>query len=129
MNDLVEFLRARLDDDEAIAIRTVDINVRADMKRGKTTAPRWLPEPETSGVWDERDVKRVHHTWVAEREHIVRHDPARVLAEVDAKRRIIAWVEEQQVPNSTIGDDFIFPLYALADVYDQHPDYDESWRA
>ncbi len=44
--------------------------------------------------------------------HIARHDPARVLRECEAKRRI---VEGHKT------------LRALASVYSDHPDYDEAW--
>ncbi|MFD0353496.1 DUF6221 family protein [Streptomyces sp. NPDC127110] len=59
MNDLVQFLRARLDEDAADA--------------HACTGPRWRVEPD-DGV---------------NGPHIARHDPARVLAEVLAKRLLL----------------------------------------
>lgn len=63
---LVEFLAARLDDDEAVAQR----------------AARWNEGCRDWATDGEPD-------W----EHIARHDPARVLREVEAKRRIVAMHE------------------------------------
>ena len=99
----------------------------------------------------------------ADGRHIARHDPARVLAECEAKRRIvelhelwpvlverqptfepiagdlqsltfrasqqIAWLTEQEY-RSKFGDEppTAPMLAALATVYADHPDYDESWR-
>jgi hypothetical protein len=54
--------------------------------------------------------------------HIARHDPARVLAECEAKRRIVemhAYQEEHFTPDE---------LRALALPYADHPDYREEWR-
>lgn len=69
--------------------------------------------------------------------HIARHDPARVLREVEAKRAILAeyekearvieqghrtgWTEGGQAVRETV-------LRLHASVYADHPDYDESWR-
>lgn len=74
--------------------------------------------------------------------HIARHDPARVLAECEAKRRII---DEHtcHCPNPTCrdcgacpGDHHADPtpapcatLRILALPYADHPDYDNAWRA
>lgn len=74
-------------------------------------------------------------SWVAT--HIARHDPARVLAECEAKRRI---VEEHRLDQygdriacSPCGfwpsaDGGCPTLRLLALPYASHPDYDEAWR-
>lgn len=102
---LVEFLRTRLDEDEAAA--------RA-----------WLP----FGNPDE-----------AARNHIARHDPARVLAEVEAKRRIL-YEHRDDGYGDCLGCgmnaleemcreiDDCPTLLALAAVYATHPDYQAEWR-
>ena len=117
MNDLVEFLRARFDEDEA-------------------AAKAWLPFGNPDA---------------AARAHIARHDPARVLRQVDAQRRIVdEHTPEQGVPyeggdendpstwvpccsNCQVGvvhegDWPCLHLRLLALPYDTHPDYDERWR-
>lgn len=54
--------------------------------------------------------------WLSERvEHVRRHDPARVLRECEAKRRI---VEQHAAP----------AIAALAAIYADHPDYEEGWQ-
>lgn len=57
--------------------------------------------------------------------HIIRHDPARVLREVEAKRKVVdryAWLRE----HGDTGDArWVLPL--LAAVYADHPDYRPEW--
>jgi hypothetical protein len=100
VSDLVEFLTARLDEDEAWA------NDRA-------------------------------YIWATEWSCI--QDPARVLREVDAKRKILA--EYQAVLDDARGvgessrrprlygryDGLDHALKALAAVWSGHPDYDPDW--
>jgi hypothetical protein len=70
-----------------------------------------------------------------DRAHIARHDPARVLAECEAKRRIVE--RHYEVPASDImwsscpvcRETWPCPdLRALASVYADHADYREEWR-
>ncbi|MGW2113772.1 DUF6221 family protein [Streptomyces zhihengii] len=127
--DLVAFLRARLDEDEQAA---------------------QLAAEESGGAWsyDERAV-------VADREgdmvavgsqdfmgpehgvHIARHDPARVLAEVEAKRQIVDRYERAMENRRAHPDDLAsagallalhgaVKLHALP--YADHPDYRQKWR-
>lgn len=78
--------------------------------------------------------------------HIARHDPARVLAEVEAKRRIVhahdrphhcsgeqsvvdgqPWeLWEDEHTENTEGVCYTLRLLALPDA--DHPDYDPTWR-
>ncbi|MCX4605485.1 DUF6221 family protein [Streptomyces anulatus] len=75
-DDLVQFLRDRLDDDERIARHAVD-GPWVDPMGG----PIW-------GGYEERFViAQQVQRWNSQ--HIVRHDPARVLREVDAKRAVL----------------------------------------
>lgn len=72
--------------------------------------------------------------------HIARHDPARVLAECAAKRRIVerhGALDEDECPGCgayldgtwRTGPGELCPdLAALASVYADHPDYREEWR-
>lgn len=52
--------------------------------------------------------------------HVVRWNPARVLAECEAKRRIVDAVERGDAPAYLIND--------TAQVYADHADYREEWR-
>lgn len=75
----------------------------------------------------------------AERTHIARHDPARVLAECEAKRRIVGFAEETLATegHGFPADDSGYEeahsmanatLRALALPYADRPDYQETWR-
>jgi hypothetical protein len=85
-DELVTWLNAALDDDERIA------------KAAGERSPNWHANEEGYGAGAvEHDGK--HYAPIVydegypsedEAEHIARHDPARVLAEVAAKRRILA---------------------------------------
>lgn len=67
----------------------------------------------------------------ADREHIARHDPARVLAEVDAKRRILDECESairKSAPRSNLNDLGWTVLRPLALPYADRPGYRDEWR-
>ena len=98
---LVEFLRARLDEDveHAESARTAD----------------W----ENRAAWEDLAPGVVYHA---------RHfDPARMLTEIDAKRRILARVQHHA---NLMGQDEIHGdlLRLLALPYASHPDYRDEWR-
>lgn len=122
MTDIVAFIRARLDDDERIA-------------RGATSGGPWrVHGMAVRGLQsDGTDVMVIRHTWPQEAEHIVRHDPARVLREVAAKRRVLARFDRardyaQQTYSAIPALGFYRHLFAdLASVWSDHPDYDPSW--
>lgn len=143
MDDLVRWLGEQLNEDERIA-------------RASTPGP-WVWTPETD-VWDQNgptliregtdapDAELVevaagwgHDAWGmnisdADKAFIAAHDPARVLREIDAKRRIIAehalngWVcstcDDGEVPPQA------FPcptLRLLALPYADRPGYRKEW--
>ncbi|MFJ7269409.1 DUF6221 family protein [Streptomyces sp. NPDC099050] len=99
--DLVQFLRARLDEDNEAARKA------AALCGCHPAAPSWTfrdGDDEEDGriitVGDPHPIllgkrRRLAQRWnqsydgLFAAQHIVRHDPARVLAEVDAKRRIL----------------------------------------
>lgn len=110
---IVEFLRARLDEDEAAAREAIAIR-----KRDYAHQP-WVNDPDyTFKAWDDYP------------SGVIMAGPERVLREVEAKRRI---VDDYRVP--TLDDcqtDWDTPpplwtLHALASVYADHPDYDPEW--
>ncbi|MFC5744851.1 DUF6221 family protein [Actinomadura rugatobispora] len=121
---LVEFLKARLDEDAW--------NNRIDPKES------WQVEhnddavsPSRVAFPPSRVVGRGHYLlWDAPESiaaHIARHDPRRVAADVEAKRRLI----EQHTGYYGGGDDEFWPvqtLRLLALPYSDHPDYQEEWR-
>ena len=152
---LVEFLTARLRDDEQVARATDGASWRTtddqddfsgDSLIGYTT----LRDDEGSPISDDRDGRLSADDLM----HIARHDPARVLRDVEAKRRIVAehasedghcrtcTVEDRE--DAPMGTDWdtepeaiwvrrpvAYPcptLRLLALPYADHPDYREEWR-
>ena len=111
MSDLTDFLLARIADDEAVA-KSID-----------------------TGAWEDAvsTSRRFDHVW--------RWSPARVLAECEAKRRIVALHTGQHecvgikygkpdcvlvAPGFMYEDDPT--LLLLATPYTDHPDYREEWK-
>jgi hypothetical protein len=129
VTDLVEFLRARFGEDVRIAIAAAD--------RG---GPHW---PDADG-----------EMWTNQLVHSRRHDPARVLREVEAKREIVKlhgpdrrlenwyWTERKCTecghlwhrivpgrPSTEIGPETgCATLRLLALPFAEHPDYQQEWN-
>jgi hypothetical protein len=68
-------------------------------------------------------------------EHIARWDPARVLREVEAKRRIVDWVVGAQAAageppgfDPADAEALTHAVRLLALPYADRPGYDEAWR-
>lgn len=143
--DLPAFLLARLAEDEAVARAAADAQgprwfdeggvVSSDVE--PTSAPgHYLDMYAPDGRWMLWDCEGATSLSVAEptSAHMARHDPARVLADVESKRRVVAlhdaWDTEDsgqmapaywEAPVEAI-------LCALAQPYADHPDFDPSWR-
>jgi hypothetical protein len=139
MSGLITFLSARLDEDEAAA-------------KAATDGPWYQDGSEIRGhnrpyAGGGPGILVVKHTWPQESAHIVRHDPARTLREVAAKRAILAEhgpanggrdADRCRVCTATAHTGmrqtdarrFRAPcptLLFLAAVYSDHPDYRAEW--
>jgi hypothetical protein len=130
---LVEFLRARAQDEEDGA------RAAADAYHGLT----WTSPGDGTVVGDSP-----HHVTImydegsplALADHIARHDPARVLADVEAKRAVLdrlEFVRDTSPPVAHVraldmktGADAALRDVAhfLAVPYASHPDYRAEWR-
>jgi hypothetical protein len=74
--------------------------------------------------------------WDSDRDYGERYlmvDPARVLAECEARRRIVERAEHLHNPEGDTGvaaafGEAVYICAILAAVYADHPDYDEAWR-
>ena len=122
---MVAFLDAMLDADEAAA--------RESYYEGQ----RWITEEE--GVYRYPDDELVHSAdRKADARHIARHDPARVLREVEAKRKIVTRYERAAaIPPSiaafTRGQDdgyreaCLDAVQDLTAVYAGEPGYGPAW--
>lgn len=129
MSDLVAFLNARLDEDEAAA-KCV------------------LEDPDYEAVWHEPSSSVLYVGPGSERypldglhslgdsrltRFIAEHDPARVLREVEAGRRLLARWEQLDARRSDNAEDearawLADEMVAMrAAVYADHPDYDQGW--
>jgi uncharacterized protein DUF6221 len=88
-DDLVAFLKARFDEDEQVG-RAV-VAVRPWLAVEEPDNPGWAIAHQASVLVDGKPILHINHEYATanEAEHIARWDPARVLAEVQAKRRII----------------------------------------
>jgi hypothetical protein len=151
--DLIDWLRAQLADDQRKAEAATpgpwwDSKVLAapghhtirggpdewrgfDGSLGGDTLPiaRVEPAPDDEGGFV------TNHD--ADAEHIARHDPARVLREVDSFRKIIAeygparpkGLETQsEARHGGILDAYRAALLILAAIFDDRPGYREEWR-
>jgi len=121
MSDLAEFLKARLDEDEAVA------RAAGGLAWSTLEHPIWEGRIEDSRgeviVYDEGAPTAVQAA------HIARHDPARVLADVAAKRKIVALARREEYLSGGLSGIHAALLLALAQPYADHADFDEEWRA
>lgn len=121
--DLVEFLRARLDDDEAQALAA-------------SPGP-WSPNAESDEVTAVDGITVCdgfalsNNQLRATVEHIARHDPVRVLADVESTRKIVDRCEREMRSYVGTGAQAATPylvLRLLALRYASDPAYREEWK-
>ena len=118
---LIEFLLARIAEDEAVA--------HDAMCDGNGKWASWNRSWDDMGWRDlAADGERLTALPTSIDEHVCRHDPARVLAECEVKRRIV----ERHRPTGGIGCECseVWPcanLLDLALIYADHPDYLPEW--
>ncbi|MGW1295144.1 DUF6221 family protein [Streptomyces sp. NPDC002533] len=138
MDGLVQFLRNRLDEDE----QTARAATWDEWDSAHWTARPPQADYERYIVADYLDdgvvvVTPENADPDGVGRHIARHDPARVLREIDAKRQILdeyanearvmeqghrtGWTEGGQAARETV-------LKLLAVAYADHPDYRDTWK-
>lgn len=130
MTTIVEFLTARLDERETIAREAQE-----DTSDGREEPPRWKWTGH-EGVYAGRLAIAVDGFGYMDDtvgKHIARHDPAYVLADIAAKRKILALHEEKSHRECRLCEphDPDWPcrtVRTFAAPFASHPDYDESWR-
>lgn len=145
---LLEFIEARLTEDEATAIAAAEalrcgchsLNpddlhswTAGDYASGVDLAGGLHPVVSGTGDWAEDAIPKPVNI------HIARHDPARVLREVEAKRRIARQCAAMDPDMTFVTDNALGfgpgdhtelaaqVLALLALPYADHPDYDPSW--
>jgi hypothetical protein len=141
VSDLIEFLRARLDEDERVAL---------EVSTGPNVPEKWTASQYREGVrpWriDGQCSLVVEAVCGPDAAHIVRHQPARVAVEVEAKRGVIReafrhaskvdseWgcchtaeaIEQGECEDHPPNELAI--LRFLAAPYAAHSDYRQEWR-
>lgn len=134
---LTDFLLARIAEDEAAA-RSAEERAQTPWRatygrQVETSRDGYLvtPEDEHSYSTDPPDEVALH---------IARHDPGRVLAECEAKRRAIdsAWADHVQIEGEwgmcqsreqmDVKGDVPDVVAHLAAIYRDHPDYRDEWK-
>jgi hypothetical protein len=138
VDELIAFLKARIvEDEEAANVRPRAGHslrwtaLRVDRPRVHANG-RAQDEPTWCVYTDERSGALVAETTDIPAnvvDHIARHDPRRVLAEVKSKRAILALAD---YPDAFTGDNYWRcledVLKALATPYSGHADFKEEWR-
>jgi hypothetical protein len=141
VDDLVQWLRAQLDEDERIAREA------GGAAWEELPVSGWVhtsPLPDTEWQPPGYDHHVASAPLPADRVHIVRHDPARVLREVDAKRRLLELHAARERGDGCVvcddgndscgclsGPSWGFPcdtVKILAVPYAGRPGYREEWR-
>ncbi|WP_406444497.1 DUF6221 family protein [Streptomyces sp. NBC_01613] len=122
MDDLVQWLGEQLDEDTERATTAAEED-----------GPDWRYDGHAVVTRREGDLVAVGSQEFMEPfrgEHIAEWDPARVLREIDAKRRVITGLQHLTHSEdpfvSSIADD---SLRLLAEPYADRPGYQESWRS
>jgi hypothetical protein len=124
-DDLVQFLRARLDETAAKA------------RAHRQASADWYYDDSAKEIRDRVNSGTVAFVPAhADAEHIARHDPARVLAEVDAKRQIVARYERamdnrRAHPADLASAGAFLALHGAVKLlglpYADHPNYRPEW--
>ncbi|MFJ8538141.1 DUF6221 family protein [Streptomyces sp. NPDC093591] len=132
MEDLAQWLRAQLDEDERIA--------RAVEDRSAPWDGQWMADGDSAVRTVNGHVLFYRHDSGPLKpgltDHVAEWDPARVLRDIAAKRRIVQHLAEAiEASENYKGPDYYegvaaceLTLKLLASVYADSPGYQESWR-
>ncbi|NUP52336.1 MAG: hypothetical protein HOW97_34195 [Catenulispora sp.] len=144
MDDLVAFLRARLDEDaeDARLAEAVDPSPwYEDVSEGTYTRQRegldgvgLVRAADNVGLWDRESSSALSMAAVTS-VHVARHDPARVLREVEAGRKLVNAYAEVADNDVDMPYEYGYgwanglglAVRLLASVYAAHPDYRPEW--
>ncbi|MEA1796685.1 DUF6221 family protein [Rhodococcus qingshengii] len=127
---IVEFLEARIAEDEAVAKAARPGPWFHDSNL--TCGPRVPPDDFLMVPEDPSDTISPCNDKIPDQDsrHIARHDPARILCEVAAKRKLIRSIEGlvQHAYGYDSAGTVEKVLAPLAAIYSDHPDFNEEWR-
>lgn len=130
MSGIVEFLYARLDEAEQVARAAVAGPWTSSVEGRDHVAGDDVifTDGFTDGGFGEiyiilqPGVRSGQAT--ATQDHIALHDPSRVLIDVEFKREVIRYEQKVRTPTGVAASGV---LRALAEVYVDHPDYQQEW--
>ena len=123
MTDLIVFLLAQLALDEAAA-KAAHLRFPGPWDQAEA-AGSTLPAAVSLYDAGDESIGVIRGSYVAR--HIARHDPARVLRDVEADRKLIAAYEDvTEFSDPWIGLDLAVRI--RAERFSGHPDYREEWR-
>ncbi|MEV6580250.1 DUF6221 family protein [Streptomyces sp. NPDC051582] len=113
------FIRARLQEDREVA------------NGHQQPSASWHADDYVMEVRDDANAGTVATVYrVGDLIHLTRHHPARVLVEVEAKERLLDWLERMN-DRASDADFWSFDLDEALDLmarpYADHPDYREEW--
>jgi hypothetical protein len=134
-DDIVAFIRARLDEE---AVTAVDALMGGAGKWAQEDPDRAAGSIVDESLENDRVVYDEGRPTGEQAAHIARHDPARVLRAVEAKRRIVARyedcmarMEDDDYPTAEAADQAReyenWTLPALASECSDHADYRTEW--
>jgi hypothetical protein len=143
MSDLIDFLRARIAEDEEAARQSADFGGRIHGSHWRLSGSHaddggtYWSIVATAGAGSYEQVIEVvgsgmsgggAHTEQVAR-HAVRHDPARVIIEAEAKRRLIDCIEDhlRRVDDFDAQMHDFAMLMTLTLPYREHADYRREW--
>lgn len=149
MDDLVKWIRAQLDEDEQIARAATpgpwwhnpgkqwlgpEAFEKYDLRQGEEFVGYGGPHPFTGAVASTGPASNLQG--MKDAAHIAHHDPARVLREVEAKRRMLGihrpYVPEPDQACLGCAGGIMFSacpvIRLLALPYADRPGYREEWR-
>lgn len=127
--DIAEFLTARYDEEQQLAKRAM-----GQYADGSPWGPHWTYDREHFRVLiDGQLAAAVEETSDVDGEHIAYHDPAHVLADIAAKRAVLAYLQrvtEVMLDANlwTLADPRTTAMRQLAAPYADHPDFRPEWR-
>jgi hypothetical protein len=139
--NIVEFLKARMGEDEAVA-RAASAGpwTMRHGSDGTTEIMSSEPLPDLPGHFQTvtDDEGGAIPPFDGDAAHIAHFDPARTLREVAAKRAILDYCEKSRWARKQTGegdayhvgetDAYETVVHQLAAVYAGHPEFDPSWR-
>jgi hypothetical protein len=144
-SDIVEFVKARLDEDEQIADlissggyqpqhwRLTDDKFDAPDLAVEIDGDRLVEVRALDGIIggeldEDSGVVAYVRDGRNEHLHIVRHDPARVLREVESNRELLLYCASELADDETVEWPALL-LAKLAAVWSDHPDYRTEWQS